>query len=165
MERHTHTHGTVYIEQWCELSAGVVSEKRPPGLSDSWWTGYDIQLHSQWDGRRHSAALLSAFAKMRSPSAVHFFLLPTFIPITIASLNPILTVDSISRALIDIKQGWSIRPWTNIAIFLGCIAIHKYISSSVETLCLMSIVIFQNEHYPLHHYHLFMFNYGTSFFF
>lgn len=37
-----HTH----IERCCELSVSMVSEQRPPGLSDRWWTGYDIQLHS-----------------------------------------------------------------------------------------------------------------------
>ncbi len=35
----------------------MVSERRPPGLSDSWWTGYDTQLHSHRDCRKHSATL------------------------------------------------------------------------------------------------------------
>lgn len=44
------------IERWSELSVSVVSERRPPGLSDSWWTGYDIQIRSHRDRRKHSAA-------------------------------------------------------------------------------------------------------------
>lgn len=70
-----HTH----IEHWCELSVGMVSEKRPPGLSDSWWTGCDIQLHSHWDCRKHSAPLRCMapifFSKLQSPFAVHFYFL------------------------------------------------------------------------------------------
>lgn len=53
----------------------TVSESRPPGLSDSWWTGYDIQIRSHRDCRRHRAALplrAAVCTKLHALSAVHF---------------------------------------------------------------------------------------------
>lgn len=53
----------------------TVSERRPPGLSDSWWTGYDIQIRSHRDCRRHRAALplrAAVCTELHALSAVHF---------------------------------------------------------------------------------------------
>lgn len=58
LQKYTHI---LYIAHWCELSVSMVLEKRPPGLSDSWWTGYDIQPHSHRDCKKHSATLCAAW--------------------------------------------------------------------------------------------------------
>lgn len=46
-----YAHKHAYTKHCCKLSISLVS-LRPPVLTDSWWTGYDIHPHPHWDCRK-----------------------------------------------------------------------------------------------------------------